>query len=91
MRQVDAILQEVWRIKDAAYKRAGNNSQLFAAQLLERSAQLRVGLDLKEIHTPPVAEITAVAINACLSMSGMTSITRTAPCRCATPLTLAKF
>ena len=51
MRQADAILQEVWRIKDTAYKQAGSNSQLFVAQLLERSAQLRAGLDLKDIHT----------------------------------------
>ena len=51
MRQADAILQEVWRIKDTAYKQAGSNSQRFVAQLLERSAQLRAGLDLKEVQT----------------------------------------
>ena len=34
MGQADAILQEVWRIKDTAYKQAGSKSQLVVAQFL---------------------------------------------------------
>lgn len=49
MRTPDAVLQEVWQIKDAAYKRAGSDSQRFVQQLLERSAALRQGLALRAI------------------------------------------
>lgn len=50
MRTPDAILQEVWRIKDAAYKDAQGNSQRFIDQLRLRSVELRRGLDLKELQ-----------------------------------------
>ncbi len=48
MKTPDAVLQEVWQIKDAAYAQAGNNSQRFVEQLRQRSEQLRQGLGLKE-------------------------------------------
>jgi hypothetical protein len=50
MRTPDAILQEVWQIKDAAYKDAQGNSQRFIDQLRLRSVELRRGLDLKELE-----------------------------------------
>lgn len=52
MRTPDAVLQEIWQIKDAAYKNAQGNSQRFVEQLRLRSAQLRLGLDLKEMNMP---------------------------------------
>ena len=52
MRTPDAVLQEVWQIKDAAFKNVGNDSQRFVEQLRLRSAQLRQGLDLKEWQSP---------------------------------------
>jgi hypothetical protein len=50
MRTPDAILQEVWQIKDTAYKDAQGNSQCFIDQLRLRSVELRRGLDLKELE-----------------------------------------
>lgn len=48
MKKPDAVLQEVWQIKDAAYAQSGGNSQRFVEQLRQRSEQLRQGLKLKE-------------------------------------------
>jgi hypothetical protein len=44
----DAVLQEIWQIKDAAYAQAEHNSQRFVEQLRQRSEQLRQGLALRE-------------------------------------------
>jgi hypothetical protein len=61
MKTPDAVLQEIWQIKDAAYDQAGRNSQRFVDQLRQRSAQLRQGLKLKEwpASVPLAAGITA--------------------------------
>jgi hypothetical protein len=55
MRTPDAVLQEVWQIKDAAYEEAGRNADRFVKQLRQRSAELRRGLDLQELLTPEQA------------------------------------
>jgi hypothetical protein len=52
MRTSDAVLQEVWQIKDAAYEKAGRNADRFVKQLRQQSAELRRGLDLQELPTP---------------------------------------
>lgn len=52
MRTPDAVLQEVWQIKDAAYEKAGRNADRFIEELRQRSAELRRGLHLQELQTP---------------------------------------
>jgi hypothetical protein len=61
MKTPDAVLQEVWKIKDAAYAQAGSDSQRFVDQLRQRSEQLRQGLGLKEwtISAPAPADSAA--------------------------------
>ena len=49
MKPADAVLQEVWRVKDAAFKAAGHDAQRFVNELRERSAQLREGLHLRTL------------------------------------------
>ena len=49
MRPADAVLQEVWRIKDAAFEAAGHDAKRFVNELRERSAQLREGLHLRTL------------------------------------------
>jgi hypothetical protein len=44
MRQADAVLQEVWRIKDAALAQAGGDGHRLVQQLREQSAKLRADL-----------------------------------------------
>jgi hypothetical protein len=44
MKQADAVLQEVWRIKDAALKQAGGDGHQLVQQLREQSAALRAEL-----------------------------------------------
>ncbi len=51
MKQPDAVLQEIWQIKDAAFDAVGGDSQRFVAQLRARSAQLREGLALRPLNT----------------------------------------
>ncbi len=41
MKHPDAVLQEIWQIKDTAFDAVGRDSQRFVAQLRARSAQLR--------------------------------------------------
>jgi len=52
MKQPDAVLQEIWQIKDAAFDAVGRDSQRFVAQLRARSAHLREGLALRPLNTP---------------------------------------
>lgn len=52
MRKPDAVLQEVWQIKDAAYERVGRDAHRFVEQLRQHSAELRRGLNLKELQAP---------------------------------------
>ncbi len=44
MKQPDAVLQEIWQIKDTAFDAVGRDSQLFVAQLRE-------GLALRPLNT----------------------------------------
>jgi hypothetical protein len=44
MRQADAVLQEVWRIKDAALAQVGGDGHRLVQQLREQSAKLRAEL-----------------------------------------------
>ncbi len=53
MRVPDAVLQEVWRIKDESVRAAAGSSQRFVEQIRLRSAELRQGLNLKAL--PPRA------------------------------------
>ena len=50
LKQPDAVLQEIWQIKDAAFEAAGRDSQRFVQQLRARSAQLREGYALRPLH-----------------------------------------
>ena len=49
MKPADAVLQEVWRVKDAAFEAAGHDAKRFVNELRERSAQLREGLHLRAL------------------------------------------
>lgn len=53
MRSPDAVLLEVWRVKDAAFAQAGFDSKRFVQQLQGRSSQLRQGLGLKPLELAP--------------------------------------
>jgi hypothetical protein len=44
MRQADAVLQEVWRVKDAALAQVGGDGHRLVQQLREQSAKLRAEL-----------------------------------------------
>ncbi len=44
IRQADAVIQELWRIKDAAFEAAGQDPKRFIQQVRERSAKLREAL-----------------------------------------------
>ena len=46
MRAPDAVLQEVWQIKDEAFRQAGNDPARFVEALKARSLGLREGLGL---------------------------------------------
>ena len=46
MRAPDAILQEVWQIKDEAFRQAGSDPARFVQALKARSLALREGLGL---------------------------------------------
>ena len=50
LKQPDAVLQEIWQIKDAAFEAAGRDSQRFVEQLRARSVQLREGYALRPLH-----------------------------------------
>lgn len=52
MRKPDAVLQEVWQIKDSAYEKSGRNAARFVEKLRQHSAELRRGLNLKELQAP---------------------------------------
>ncbi len=51
MKHPDAVLQEIWQIKDTAFDAVGRDSKLFVAQLRARSAQLCEGLALRPLNT----------------------------------------
>jgi hypothetical protein len=63
MRGPDAVLQEVWRVKDTAFAQAGYDAQRFVQQLQARSAQLRQGLALKPLEVAPKAPQSTGATN----------------------------
>jgi hypothetical protein len=63
MRTPDAVLQEVWQIKDAAYEKAGRNADRFVEQLRQRSAELRLGLNLQELPIPVRAADPSIALH----------------------------
>jgi hypothetical protein len=44
VRQADAVIQELWRIKDAAFEAAGQDPKRFIQLVRERSAMFREGL-----------------------------------------------
>ncbi len=50
-RQADAVIQELWRIKDAAFEAAGHDPKRFVQQLRERSSELRNTVDQREAAT----------------------------------------
>ncbi len=50
MKQADAVLQEIWQIKDAAFQAAGQDTKRFVADLQARSAQLREGCALRPLN-----------------------------------------
>jgi hypothetical protein len=56
MRQADAVLQEVWRIKDAALAQVGGDGHRLVQQLREQSAKLRAELStgIHESMTAPI-------------------------------------
>ena len=60
MKQPDAVLQEIWRVKDVAFEAAGGDPHRFVAQLQARSAQLREGLALRPLNTKSHAPLTSV-------------------------------
>jgi hypothetical protein len=49
MKTPDAVLQELWSIKDAEYRQSGNDGHTLVAQLRAQSAALRAGLQLKPL------------------------------------------
>ncbi len=63
MRTPDAVLQEVWQIKDAAYEKAGRNADLFVEQLRQRRAELRHGLNLQELPIPVRTSDSSIALH----------------------------
>lgn len=58
MRVPDAVLQEVWKIKDESVRSAAGSSQRFVEQIRQRSAELRQGLNLKVLPARPSEPVT---------------------------------
>lgn len=44
-RQADAVIQELWRIKDASFEAAGCDPRRFLQQLREKNAELRSAVE----------------------------------------------
>lgn len=56
-RRADAVIQELWRIKDAAFEAAGCDPKRFLQQLRERSSEQRKTVEKsansQAIHADP--------------------------------------